>query len=72
MYCRFCVDLSIQVDTVLPTELYDLTSTQLREKIPECRYSKVNMPLSAVLEGDFFTSYIKSGTACTLSVLQYF
>lgn len=50
------------MDVVLPEELYDLIWSEIESKIKNVQYSRVIMPLSALLEGDFFNSYIKSGT----------
>ena len=51
-----------KVDVVLPEELYELIWNDIESKISNVQYSRVIMPLSALLEGDFFNSYIKSGT----------
>lgn len=51
-----------KVDLILPQELYDVIWDQVESKISEVHYSRVIMPLSALLEGQFFNSYIKSGT----------
>lgn len=51
-----------KVDLVLPQELYDVVWEQIESKISTVQYSRVIMPLSALLEGQFFNLYIKSGT----------
>jgi hypothetical protein len=50
----------LQVDFVLPEELYALTEARLKELGP-LRYSRVYMSLLEVISGDFFNHYIKIG-----------
>jgi ribonuclease P/MRP protein subunit RPP40 len=50
---------------LLPCELYDLIWQRVQKRVMEIHYSKVIMPLSALLEGEFFNAYIKSGTTVT-------
>lgn len=49
-----------KLDLVLPEELYVWEA--LVSKTESIQYAKVFLPLSALLEGDFFNVYIKSGT----------
>ncbi|KAA6406916.1 MAG: hypothetical protein FRX48_09214 [Lasallia pustulata] len=55
------------VDVLLPEELYELICNDIESKLSSVQYSRVIMPLSALLEGDFFNSYIKSGNILMLS-----
>lgn len=52
-----------QMDLILPTELYDLVWSQIDDKVCSIQYSRVIMPLSALLEEDFFNMYIKTGSS---------
>lgn len=63
----------LKVDVVLPEELYEVIRNEIENKIINIQYSRVIMPMSALLEGDFFNSYIKSGTTYTfyLPLLLY-
>jgi hypothetical protein len=45
----------------LPEELYDLIWHEVEKKIVNVQYARVIMPLSALLEGEFFNAYIKRG-----------
>lgn len=54
-----------KVDVVLPEDLYDLIWSEIESRINNIQYSRVIMPLSALLEGDFFNSHIKSGITHT-------
>ena len=54
----------LQVDVLLPQELYDLVGENVNAKIDPLEYSRVILPLRALLEGDFFNSYIKAGNVC--------
>lgn len=49
------------VEMILPEELYDLIWTKVEEEMKSIKYAKVIMKLEDVLEGDFFTEYIKKG-----------
>jgi len=64
MYCSFsATDAVWKVDLILPQWIYDIVWDQIKNSIGAIRYSKVTMPLSALLESQFFNSYIKSGTS---------
>ncbi|KAF2733175.1 hypothetical protein EJ04DRAFT_277525 [Polyplosphaeria fusca] len=56
------------VDLVLPEEIYELVKTEL-EAGDEARlqYSRVYMKLGELLEGDFFSEYVKNGKIIMLS-----
>lgn len=53
--------LGIQLDLILPEEVYELCQQELDGDIGTLRYARVNMTLLEVLSGDFFTQYIKKG-----------
>ncbi|KAL8854565.1 MAG: hypothetical protein Q9221_000600 [Calogaya cf. arnoldii] len=46
---------------ILPEELYESVWKDVSNKLQRLEYSRVIMSLSALLEGDFFNTYIKSG-----------
>ena len=46
---------------MLPEELYDVVWQGLDSEVGQIQYSQVIMPLSALLDGDFFNLYIKTG-----------
>jgi ribonuclease P/MRP protein subunit RPP40 len=50
-----------QVDLILSAELHDAVSEQLAKAKEPPRYSRVVMSLGDILQGDFFTEYIKKG-----------
>ena len=47
---------------LLPEEIYELVWQKLDAKTDNIEYSRVILPLSALLEGEFFNQYIKRGT----------
>jgi ribonuclease P/MRP protein subunit RPP40 len=51
------------LDLILPEELYELVRAHLDEQDGVVRgvYARVFMKLGEILEGDFFTEYIKKG-----------
>ncbi len=51
-----------KLDLVLPEEVFQIVWEALVSKTESIQYAKVFLPLSALLEGDFFNIYIKSGT----------
>lgn len=53
---------------LLPKELYELIWHGLDAKTYQIQYSRVIMPLSALLDGDFFNLYIKTGTTVCICV----
>ncbi|KAF6220904.1 hypothetical protein HO133_002584 [Letharia lupina] len=55
------------VQLILPQELYDVVWKEVEAKISNIQYSRVIMPLSGLLEGDFFNRYIKIGNILMLS-----
>ena len=57
----------MQVDLLLPEDLYNKAWKSLEHRIGKYEYSKVTMSLSQLLEGDFFNTYIKAGNITMLS-----
>ncbi|KAF5588698.1 ribonuclease P MRP subunit POP1 [Fusarium pseudocircinatum] len=68
------LDFIHKVDLILPSEAYDAACQQLSNAQNAPRYSKVVMSLGDILQGDFFTEYIKKGKnyARCLSILTMF
>ncbi|KAI1029573.1 hypothetical protein LB503_007976 [Fusarium chuoi] len=68
------MDFIHKVDLILPSEAYDAACQQLSNARHAPLYSKVLMSLGDILQGDFFTEYIKKGKqfALCLSVLTMF
>ncbi|TXC01032.1 hypothetical protein FocTR4_00008845 [Fusarium oxysporum f. sp. cubense] len=60
------LDFIHKVDLILPSEAYDAACQQLSNAQNAPRYSKVVMSLGDILQGDFFTEYIKKGKQFTL------
>ncbi|KAJ8061150.1 hypothetical protein OCU04_010225 [Sclerotinia nivalis] len=59
-----------KVEMILPQEMYEMMRREMDEVFAESGgpvYSRVVMPLSALLEGEFFTEYIKKGNVLMLS-----
>lgn len=59
------VCLTLQVNLILPDELYDLIWQDVAAKINVLEYSRVTVSLSEIIDGDFFNKYIKSGISPT-------
>ena len=51
----------------MPEELHEIIWRDVQSKITSLQYARVIMPLSALLEGDFFNKYIKTGIAAHLT-----
>lgn len=51
----------IQVEVMLPEELYEIIKKDILVDLPSPSYSRVILPLKALLEGEFFNEYIKKG-----------
>ena len=49
------------VNVVLPEELYNVIWNKIGEESKKARYAKVIMKLQDMLDGAFFTEYIKKG-----------
>lgn len=53
---------SNQTELILPEEIYDAVWASIERRVSAAsRYARVIMPLSAIIEGDFFNKYIKIG-----------
>lgn len=46
---------------LMPDEMYEIIWNALDAEVKKTKYAKVIMKLQEVLEGDFFTEYIKKG-----------
>lgn len=61
---------------ILPEELYEIVWKDVEKKIKDIQYSRVIMKLADLLDGDFFNSYIKTGTlhllSCHISYLYHY
>jgi hypothetical protein len=70
--CRRSCELIFicQTELILPKELYELIQDDLAAKFTTPVYSRVILPLQALLEGDFFNEYIKKGIHKTLIFVQ--
>ena len=62
----FPTDFFSKTDLILPEEFYHTVWDSVSSKIGNCQYAKVIMPLSSLLESDFFNTYIKIGTFASL------
>ncbi|PGH18545.1 hypothetical protein AJ79_00324 [Helicocarpus griseus UAMH5409] len=54
-------------ELILPKEIYDAAWDSISSQIQAPQYAKVIMPLSALLEHDFFNTYIKTGNILLIS-----
>ncbi|KAM0555718.1 hypothetical protein ACHAPJ_006109 [Fusarium lateritium] len=61
------LDFIHKVDLILPAEAHEAAHEQLANAQKPPRYSKVMMSLGDILQGDFFTEYIKKGDVLMLS-----
>ncbi len=50
---------------MLPQELYEIIKKNVLIGLPSPSYSRVILPLKALLEGEFFNEYIKKGRLIT-------
>ncbi|EAW24918.1 ribonuclease P protein subunit p40 [Aspergillus fischeri NRRL 181] len=55
------------VEVLLPEEVYPSIKNSLDAKVQKLRYARVFMSPSALLEGDFFNTYIKTGNILMIS-----
>ncbi|GIK03148.1 hypothetical protein Aspvir_007217 [Aspergillus viridinutans] len=55
------------VEVILPEEVYSSIKGSLDAKVQKLRYARVFMSPSALLEGDFFNTYIKTGNILMIS-----
>lgn len=49
------------MELILPEEIYEIMKKEILDELPKPVYSRVIMPLKALVEGDFFNEYIKKG-----------
>jgi ribonuclease P/MRP protein subunit RPP40 len=61
------LDFIHKVDLILPAEVHDAVSEQLAKTEGPPLYSRVVMSVGDILQGDFFTEYIKKGDIIMLS-----
>ncbi|TVY52871.1 Ribonuclease P protein subunit p40 [Lachnellula cervina] len=62
-------DFVQKVELILPEEIYEIMKEVL-DQLPKPVYSRVILPLKALLEGEFFNEYIKKGKPC-LSIFAH-
>ncbi|PVH72941.1 ribonuclease P 40kDa subunit [Cadophora sp. DSE1049] len=56
-----------KTELILPEELYDIIKKDVVTDLSKPVYSRVILPLGALLEGEFFNEYIKRGNVLMLS-----
>ncbi|KAL3420800.1 ribonuclease p mrp protein subunit pop1 [Phlyctema vagabunda] len=56
-----------KVELILPEEIYEIIKSNFFSDLANPAYSRVILPLRALVEGDFFTEYIKKGNILLLS-----
>ena len=54
-------NVELQLDLILPGEIYELIRHQLDGDVGTVHYARVYMSLKEILAGDFFNEYIKKG-----------
>ncbi|KAI9794692.1 MAG: hypothetical protein M1833_007408 [Piccolia ochrophora] len=54
-------------ELILPEEVYDAVWAELNGKLADARYSRLTCPLEALLQGDFFNTFIKTGNVLMIS-----
>ncbi|KAL4787252.1 ribonuclease P 40kDa subunit-domain-containing protein [Aspergillus varians] len=55
------------VEVALPKEVYSSIESSLNSKLQKLRYARLSRPLSSLVEGDFFSTYIKTGNILMIS-----
>ncbi|KAI9731668.1 MAG: hypothetical protein M1818_007798 [Claussenomyces sp. TS43310] len=60
-----------KIQLLLPKELYELVRDQLSTIFKSPRYSRVILSLSALVDGEFFNEYVKTGNVLMLSEGQH-
>lgn len=55
------IDFIRSVEVVLPNALYEIIWTKVEEDLKPVKYARVIMKLQDLLDGAFFTEYIKKG-----------
>ncbi|KAG4417357.1 hypothetical protein IFR04_009498 [Cadophora malorum] len=56
-----------KTELILPEELYEIIKKEFLTEVSKPSYSRVILPLGALLEGEFFNEYIKKGNVLMLS-----
>ncbi|KAL2067051.1 hypothetical protein VTL71DRAFT_1475 [Oculimacula yallundae] len=56
-----------KAELILPEELYEIIKNEVLTDLAKPVYSRVILPLGALLEGEFFNEYIKRGNVLMLS-----
>lgn len=51
----------IQIDLLLPQELYAIIKQKLEDERKILRYARIYVSLLDIISGDFFNQYIKAG-----------
>jgi len=55
-------NLLFQADIILPHRAYEVVKDELLSQVsPTWQYHRLRIPLSAILEKDFYNKYIKTG-----------
>ena len=70
---RICISYaySYKIEIILPDELFNAAWKDVESHVRKLEFSKVFMPLLALLEGDFFNVYIKSGMINDIHLLSH-
>lgn len=63
-----CLTDFSQTELILPRDIYNAIWESVDSKLQSLQYAKVILPLSSLLEGEFFNKYIKT-SASTVSIL---
>jgi ribonuclease P/MRP protein subunit RPP40 len=59
------------MELIVPEELYEIIKSDFLTKVEAPVYSRVTLPLQALLEGDFFNEFIKRGKKVSVSGLLF-
>ena len=49
------------MELIFPEEIHEIMKREVLDELPKPAYSRVILPLKALLEGEFFNEYIKKG-----------
>lgn len=60
------------IEIILPDELYRIIWSRIEKEQKRVKYARVMMKLQDLLNGDFFTHYIKKGKQVAILSLFYF
>ncbi|KAF8865463.1 hypothetical protein BDZ45DRAFT_580058 [Acephala macrosclerotiorum] len=64
-------DFIQKVELILPEEIYEIIKHDLMTNLPLASYSRVILPLAALLRGEFFNEYIKKGGITSKPPVKY-